>query len=242
MAPGPHVILFEGQLDPAEPINLLLDPGPFRVVSSVRMLNLQSVFNLKEIELGRARRMNSTVRHSYTGWPRDSLRRITDGLARSTEATYGVSSNNLLETPLDRTFPLEQVNDVSEGIAKHLNLDVPRPFHEHSILEAPVNRNSAVLRCRLRHGIVQPARSRTMRMPLPPPPADGLTRSGAPIVRARCRNLADRPLDCRPAQPGIRFARRNARAILSPISSIASATANKNKAASSTARAKAAIF
>ncbi len=85
------------------------------------------------------------------------------------------------------------------------------------------------------------ASSRTRRMPLPPPPADGLSSTGVPISRAASMSWASvRPLPLLPGTIGTPAAETVSLArILSPISSIAPAGGPmKTSPASWQARAK----
>ncbi len=81
-------------------------------------------------------------------------------------------------------------------------------------------------------------------MPLPPPPAEGLSSTGMPISRAAAASSASsRPLPEEPGTTGTPAARTVSLArILSPISSMASAGGPmKTSPASAQARAKAAF-
>ncbi len=85
------------------------------------------------------------------------------------------------------------------------------------------------------------AASRTSRMPLPPPPADGLSSTGVPISRAASTSCASvRPLPLEPGTTGTPAAFTVSLArILSPIRAMASAGGPmKTSPASSQARAK----
>jgi hypothetical protein len=62
---------------------------------------------------------------------------------------------DLLETPLHRTFPFEQVYDISEGISENLNLDMSWPFHKSLGIQSPVTEIALPFAPRLSHRIVK---------------------------------------------------------------------------------------
>ena len=113
----------------------------------------------------------------------DRARRRDRGLAHRARGRLGQPRrrrllDDLLMPALDRAVALEQVHEVAVAVAEHLDLDVARPaqvfFHEHAVVA-----EGAALRAWRPRG---PPRSRSGRsttlMPLPPPPADALIRTG----------------------------------------------------------------
>ena len=82
-------------------------------------------------------------------------------------------------TALDRAFPLEQVHDVAVAVAEDLYLHVARcfdvPLHEQGVV---TERGDGLAPGRLDGGRQVVCVAATMRIPLPPPPAEALTRTG----------------------------------------------------------------
>ena len=86
---------------------------------------------------------------------------------------------DLLVTPLGRAVALAEVDAGPVGVEQDLDLDVTRPFDE-ALEDQPVvveRRDGFPARARRGHRS-SVFGSRTVRMPLPPPPAAGLTSSG----------------------------------------------------------------
>ena len=86
--------------------------------------------------------------------------------------------DDLLVAPLDRAFALEQVDDVSVLVAKHLDLDVARVLDELLDEDAVVAERAPGLGL---DGGKPSSTSRgfqATRMPLPPPPAEALIITG----------------------------------------------------------------
>src|SRR5205823_9719183 len=124
MAAGPDVVLLEGKWMSGRNGELLCDQVQSGRHLRDGMFNLQPRVHLEEIELA------SPVDEFYgsgifvPGCPRDACGGLTDGVAEvGRERRRRRFFDDLLESPLHRTFPLKQVHYVTEGIAENLNLD-----------------------------------------------------------------------------------------------------------------------
>ena len=158
----------------------------------------------------------------------DGARRL-DGRPSHSLAQAGVERRarrlfeNLLVPALDAALALEEVDDASKPIAEDLKLDVARPL-EIALEVHPVGNQKPLWATRRASAIAvgRSSRRSTRDMPLPPPPADALTRRGAPISAPLRWSDSSSPADS--SVPGTTgnpalFMRRRA-AILSPISSM----------------------
>jgi hypothetical protein len=85
---------------------------------------------------------------------------------------------------LNRTFALEQMNDVAVVIRQNLDFDVPGALDEPFDVECAVPERRRRLATRLLDCGISAGSSRTSFMPMPPPPADGFRRTGKPTLRA----------------------------------------------------------
>ena len=93
--------------------------------------------------------------------------------------------DDLLVPPLDRALALEEVHDVAVRVGEDLDLDVARPLDQPLDVERAVAERGLRLAARRRNRFGQRlSASRAIRMPLPPPPADALIRTGKPIACA----------------------------------------------------------
>jgi hypothetical protein len=121
-----------------------------------RMLNLQAGVHLKEVKLSTS--VNEFHRAGVAVSSRacdasGSLANLFPGVSR--EGRRRRFLDDLLETPLHRTFPFEQVYDISEGITENLNLDMSWPFHKPLGIQSPVAEIALPFAPRLRHRIVK---------------------------------------------------------------------------------------
>ena len=76
------------------------------------------------------------------------------------------------------------MDDVAVRVAEHLHFDVARPLDEAFDVERAVAERRQRLAPRRGNRSRSRAGSAAIRMPLPPPPADALIRTGKPISRA----------------------------------------------------------
>ncbi len=79
---------------------------------------------------------------------------------------------------LDRAVALAELDAVAGGIEEDLDLDVPGALDEPLEDEPVVAEDGGRLATAAARASRSRLGSRTMRIPLPPPPAAGLTRSG----------------------------------------------------------------
>src|ERR1700736_5788525 len=156
MTAGPHIILPEGQRMTGRDGELLCDQIQSSRHLRHRMLNLQPRIHLEEIELAAPVDEFNGSGILVSGCPRDPCGGLADGLAEvCRERRRRRFLDDLLETPLHRTFAFKQVNDVAEGVAEHLNLDVSWPLDKPLDIEPPVAEIALSFAARLRHGIVE---------------------------------------------------------------------------------------
>ena len=91
----------------------------------------------------------------------------------------GASSRHLLVPPLDRAVAFEQRDDVAVGVGEDLDLDVPGAgqvlLDQHAVVAEGRQRLALGT---LDRGLDLVWRKPTMRMPLPPPPAEALISTG----------------------------------------------------------------
>ncbi len=132
---------------------------------------------------------------------------------------------DLLVATLDRAVALAEMDAGAVGIEEHLHLDMAgaldEPLEDHPVVRER-RASLATGRGQARPG--RRARSRTTRIPLPPPPAAGLIRSGMPIfLAALVRRSSDWSSSSYPASTGIPSDTASRRAAaLSPIVRMAS--------------------
>ena len=153
------------------------------------MLDLQPRVHLEEVEPRRVAvaleqeldRARIAVADRARG--RDGRARRCCARSRPVTAGDGRFLDHLLVPPLDRALALEEMDDVAVRIGEDLDLDVSRA------LDPALDVQRAVAEC----GLPLPAgppgsprralrRHAAVRMPLPPPPAEALTRTGNPIA------------------------------------------------------------
>ena len=79
---------------------------------------------------------------------------------------------------LDRAVALAEMDAVAVSVEQHLDLDVARALDEPFEDQPVVAERGRASRRAAASASGRPLGSRTVRMPLPPPPAAGLTSSG----------------------------------------------------------------
>jgi hypothetical protein len=121
-----------------------------------RMLNLQAGVHLKEVKLSTPVNEFHGPGVSVSSRPRDASGSLANLFADiSRESRRRRFLEDLLETPLHRTFPFEQVHDIPEAITENLNLDMPWSFHKPLGIQSPVAEIALPFAPRLRHRIVE---------------------------------------------------------------------------------------
>ena len=148
---------------------------------------------------------------------------------------------------LHAAFALEEVHEVSVGVAEDLELDVPRAARRAFRNRRAPSAKAACPTRRVSASAAGRSSARSTRaIPFPPPPAEAFTSTGYPISFARKASAssesAETPAPSDPSEPGTTgtpAARIRARAAsLSPIFSIASGGGPiQSRSASETARA-----
>ena len=113
------------------------------------------------------------------------MRSAVSAIARRSMPGAGDFLDDFLVPALHRAVALEQVAHRAMAIAEHLEFDMPRPLDQP--LEVDLGIAEAALRERAR-ALDGAEQFRFVRcagsMPMPPPPAAGLTSTGKPIARA----------------------------------------------------------
>ena len=162
-----------------------------------RMLDLQTRVHFQEIELAAAVDELDRAGIAIAGGARDADRDVADALALGfAQGRRRRLFDDLLKAALDRTLAIKQMHDVAVRVGQDLHLDVARALDIALDIKPAVAESSARLSLRARTiSSSSIAASRTMRMPLPPPPAAGLISSGKPTAR---RALRQRSWDRRP--------------------------------------------
>ena len=147
------------------------------IASGHRMLDLQPRIHLHEVE---ARRPVGDELHRPRADVADGARRRTRGLphaaaAGGVHAGRGCFLDDFLVPALHRAVALEEVDHVAMRVGEHLDLDVTRPWSDSARSARGHRRRRSVPRaCASAIASSRSAARSTMRMPLPPPPADGL--------------------------------------------------------------------
>jgi hypothetical protein len=118
----------------------------------------------------------------------DRLRRGDRGFAHRAcgarvEEGRGRFLQHLLVAALRRALALVEMDDVAVGVAEHLEFDMPRMLDVALEDHARVAERAGRLALRRGQRVGEFGFSlRTMRMPLPPPPAAALIISGKPVA------------------------------------------------------------
>ena len=139
--------------------------------------------------------------------------------------------DDLLVTTLEAALPLEQVQGLAGAVCEHLHLDVTGSLKEALDEQRVVSESGKRLATRRLEGALSSDASATDRIPLPPPPAEGLMSTGNPISRAASTSSASVIAgSSRPGTTGTPDSLASFRArILSPIAEMA-ATGGPTKA------------
>src|SRR5713226_2954043 len=156
MAIGSHVVLPERQWMSRRNGKLLCDQIQSGCHLGNRMLTLQTRVHLKEVKLSTPVNEFHRPGVPVAGCARDArgcLANLFANIRRKCRRRGFL--NDLLETPLHRTFPFEQVHDIPEGITENLNLDMSWPFHKPLGIQSPVAEIALPFAPRLRHRIVK---------------------------------------------------------------------------------------
>ena len=91
---------------------------------------------------------------------------------------------DLLVPPLERAVALAEMHAVAVRVEQHLDLDVARAPTNRSSTSRSSPKAARASRRAAASAAVRSSGASTRCMPLPPPPADGFTSTGYPIVAA----------------------------------------------------------
>ena len=155
------------------------------------MLDLEPGVHLEEEELAavveKLDGAGSHVAHRAGRGDRGFAHLLAGGLI---DHRRGGLLDDLLMAPLNRALALEHRHHVAVGVAENLDLDMPRrhqvAFEEDGVVAEGGPGFAAGAG---RPPRADPSGPATIRMPLPPPPAEALTSTGYPICLGRVEDL-----------------------------------------------------